>query len=62
MLLIAQANALLDEQSKFVRERVKSRLKGEFPIVPPEQVEYMDVAPSQLVSPAAALNSFFRTR
>jgi len=55
---IAQANALLDDQSKFVRERVKSRLKGEFPIVAPDQVEYMDVAPAQIVSPAAALIPF----
>jgi DNA-directed RNA polymerase subunit beta len=58
IVTIAQANALLDEQSKFVRERVKSRFKGEFPIVPPDQIEYMDVAPSQLVSPAAALIPF----
>ena len=55
---IAQANAVLNEQSKFVNERVKSRLKGEFPIVPPQQVEYMDVAPTQIVSPAAALIPF----
>jgi len=55
---IAQANALLDDQSRFVRERVKSRLKGEFPIVSPDQVEYMDVAPAQIVSPAAALIPF----
>ncbi len=55
---VAQANAMLDEQSKFVKERVKSRLKGEFPIVSPEQVQYMDVAPSQIVSPAAALIPF----
>jgi len=55
---IAQANAQLDEQSKFVKERVKSRLKGEFPIVSPDQVEYMDVAPAQIVSPAAALIPF----
>ena len=58
IVTIAQANALLDEQSKFVRERVKSRLKGEFPIVHPDQIEFMDVAPSQLVSPAAALIPF----
>ncbi|MFI5237023.1 MAG: DNA-directed RNA polymerase subunit beta, partial [Ignavibacteriales bacterium] len=55
---IAQANAQIDEQSKFVKERVKSRLKGEFPIVSPDQVEYMDVAPAQIVSPAAALIPF----
>jgi DNA-directed RNA polymerase subunit beta len=55
---IAQANAPLDDQSKFVNERVKSRLKGEFPIVHPQQVQYMDVAPSQIVSAAAALIPF----
>ena len=55
---VAQANALIDEQSRFVTERVKSRLKGEFPIVTPDQVEYMDVAPAQIVSPAAALIPF----
>ncbi|NNG26330.1 MAG: DNA-directed RNA polymerase subunit beta, partial [Ignavibacteriaceae bacterium] len=55
---IAQANAPLTEQSKFVNERVKSRLKGEFPIVPPDQVQYMDVAPAQIVSTAAALIPF----
>ncbi|MEJ2493330.1 MAG: DNA-directed RNA polymerase subunit beta [Ignavibacteriaceae bacterium] len=55
---IAQANAPLTEQAKFVNERVKSRLKGEFPIVPPEQIQYMDVAPGQIVSAAAALIPF----
>ena len=55
---IAQANAELNEQSRFVSERVKSRLEGEFPIVPPDQIEYMDVAPAQIVSPAAALIPF----
>jgi len=55
---IAQANAPLDNQSKFSNERVKSRLKGEFPIVTPKQVQYMDVAPSQIVSAAAALIPF----
>jgi DNA-directed RNA polymerase subunit beta len=55
---IAQANAPLNDQSIFVNERVKSRLKGEFPIVTPGQVQYMDVAPSQIVSAAAALIPF----
>lgn len=55
---IAQANAPLDEQNRFVRDRVKSRLKGEFPIVPPNDVHYMDVAPAQIVSAAAALIPF----
>ncbi len=55
---IAQANAILDEQGRFATERVKSRLKGEFPIVHPEEVQFMDVAPAQLVSAAAALIPF----
>lgn len=55
---IAQANAPIDENGKFIGERVKSRLKGEFPIVYPEDVQYMDVAPAQIVSAAAALIPF----
>jgi len=58
MFTIAQANAPLDEQSRFINERVKARYKGEFPIVTPENVQYMDVAPSQIVSAAAALIPF----
>jgi len=55
---IAQANAILDEQGDFVSKRVKCRYKGEFPIVVPENIQYMDVAPAQLVSAAAALIPF----
>jgi DNA-directed RNA polymerase subunit beta len=55
---IAQANAPITEQGKFLNERVKSRLKGEFPIITPENIQYMDVAPAQIVSAAAALIPF----
>ncbi len=55
---IAQANAPISEQGKFLNERVKSRLKGEFPIVTPDNIQYMDVAPAQIVSAAAALIPF----
>jgi len=58
LFTIAQANAPLKEQGKFVHERVKSRYKGEFPIVTPDHLQYMDVAPAQLVSAAAALIPF----
>jgi DNA-directed RNA polymerase subunit beta len=58
MFTIAQANAPITEQSKFVQERVKSRYKGEFPIVTPDHIQYMDVAPAQIVSAAAALIPF----
>jgi len=56
--IIAQANAPLDEQSKFVLDRVKCRERGEFPVVRPDDVHYMDVAPAQIVSAAAALIPF----
>ncbi len=55
---IAQANAPITEQGDFVRERVKCRHKGEFPVIIPEEVHYMDVAPAQIVSAAAALIPF----
>ncbi|PIW70684.1 MAG: DNA-directed RNA polymerase subunit beta [Ignavibacteriales bacterium CG12_big_fil_rev_8_21_14_0_65_30_8] len=55
---IAQANAELDNNNKFVNERVKSRFKGEFPVANGNNVQYMDVAPAQLVSAAAAMIPF----
>lgn len=55
---IAQANAELDEKGKFASDRVKARYQGDFPVVKPEEVHYMDVAPSQIVSAAAALIPF----
>jgi len=56
--VIAQANAPITEKGEFINERVKCRFKGEFPVVLPEQVHYMDVAPSQIVSAGAALIPF----
>ena len=56
--IIAQANAPLDEKGHFTADRVKARYKGEFPVVRPEEVHYMDVSPNQIVSAAAALIPF----
>lgn len=56
--IIAQANAPLDEKGHFVRDRVLTRYRGNFPRVSPEQVNYMDVSPIQLVSISAALIPF----
>lgn len=56
--IIAQANAAIDDSGKFYNDRIKARYKGEFPIVKPEQVNYMDVSPNQIVSAAAALIPF----
>jgi DNA-directed RNA polymerase subunit beta len=55
---IAQANAALDEKGKFVTERVKARLQSDYPLVKPEELQYMDVAPNQIASAAAALIPF----
>jgi DNA-directed RNA polymerase subunit beta len=56
--IIAQGNAPLDENGKFIRTKVKSRLEADFPVVAPEEVGLMDVAPSQIASIAAALIPF----
>ena len=56
--VIAQGNAPLNDDGTFVRDRVKARLDADFPIVPPEQVELMDVSPTQIASIAASLIPF----
>jgi DNA-directed RNA polymerase subunit beta len=55
---IAQANAPLDEQGRFTRDLVSARVGGEFTMVEPAEIEYMDVSPTQLVSVAASLIPF----
>jgi DNA-directed RNA polymerase subunit beta len=56
--VIAQANAELDKHNKFVRHLISARKGGEFKMVPPEAVHFMDVSPKQLVSVAASLVPF----
>jgi DNA-directed RNA polymerase subunit beta len=56
--VIAQANASLDKQGKLVDSLVSCRYKNEFTLQSPEHVQYMDVAPSQIVSVAASLIPF----
>jgi len=55
---IAQANALMDDQGRFMDEYVSARRSGEFVLVHRDEVELMDVAPMQLVSVAASLIPF----
>ncbi len=55
---IAQANAPINEKGEFINERVKCRHKGEFPVVHPDEIDYMDVAPAQIVSAGASLIPF----
>ncbi|HEV8363631.1 MAG TPA: DNA-directed RNA polymerase subunit beta [Gemmatimonadaceae bacterium] len=56
--IIAQANAKLNPDGSFVDELVLCRQRGDVPLVPPDRIDYMDVAPEQLVSIAAALIPF----
>src|ERR671927_39518 len=57
-VVIAQANAKLREDGTFVDELVLCRQRGDLPLVAPDRIDYMDVAPEQLVSIAAALIPF----
>ena len=56
--VIAQANASLDNNGKFVNELVSCRHKNEFSLSSPDQIDYIDVAPQQIVSVAASLVPF----
>jgi DNA-directed RNA polymerase subunit beta len=56
--VIAQANAPLDTDSKFIKPMVMSRYRGESEEHPKEEVQYMDVSPKQLVSAAAGIIPF----
>ncbi|MBQ9427675.1 MAG: DNA-directed RNA polymerase subunit beta [Paludibacteraceae bacterium] len=57
-MTVAQGNALLDENGKFVRNKIKARYEADFPVVAPDQIDAMDVSPSQIASIAAALIPF----
>lgn len=56
--MIAQANAELDQEGKFVNEIVSCRHKNEFTLSSPDRIEHVDVAPAQIVSVAASLIPF----
>jgi DNA-directed RNA polymerase subunit beta len=55
---IAQANIPMDDKGNFTEDKIKSRQTGDFPILAPEEVEYMDVAPNQIVGLSASLIPF----
>ena len=55
---IAQANTPLDESGRITVDMVSCRHEGEFVMVVPEQVDYMDVSPMQMVSVASAMIPF----
>ncbi|GHT23538.1 DNA-directed RNA polymerase subunit beta [Bacteroidia bacterium] len=55
---IAQAGIKLDEKGHFLETRLKSRLDADYPVLDPEEVDLMDVAPNQISSIAASLIPF----
>ena len=56
--IIGQGNAPLNDDGTFIRTKVKCREDDDYPVVPPSEVDYMDVAPQQIASIAAALIPF----
>lgn len=56
--IIAQANAPIDKTGRFTGELVASRYRGDFPVVEPGKINYMDISPMQVVSISAALIPF----
>ncbi len=56
--IIGQGNAPLNDDGTFIRDKVKCRQDADYPVVPPAQVELMDVAPQQIASIAASLIPF----
>ncbi|MBR5929125.1 MAG: DNA-directed RNA polymerase subunit beta, partial [Prevotella sp.] len=57
-LIIGQGNAPLNDDGTFIRTKVKCRQDDDYPVVPPSEVNLMDVAPQQIASIAAALIPF----
>ena len=56
--VIGQGNAPLNDDGTFIRDVVKCRQDADFPVVPPAQVDLIDVSPQQIASPAASLIPF----
>ncbi len=56
--IIGQGNAPLNDDGSFIRTKVKCRQDADYPVVPPTEVDYMDVSPQQIASIAASLIPF----
>jgi len=56
--IIAQANALIDEDGRFINPKVKARLDADYPLANREDADMMDVGPNQIASIAASLITF----
>ena len=56
--IIAQATVGLNDDGSFKNDIIKARLQGDFPLVAPTEIKYVDVAPNQIASIAASLIPF----
>jgi DNA-directed RNA polymerase subunit beta len=57
-VLVAQASTSVDESGIIVEGKIRARVKGDFPIVTPSEVDFVEVSPNQILSVAAALIPF----
>ena len=57
-VMVAQASTELDSKKNIIEKNIRTRVKGDFPIVGPESVDYVEVSPTQILSVAAALIPF----
>ena len=57
-VMIAQSNVAMDKKGRLMDDVVRARIRGDFPVLPPIEVDYMDVSPNQILSVAAALIPF----
>jgi DNA-directed RNA polymerase subunit beta len=57
-VIIAQANAPLTDDGTFENEFVRCRQRGDFPLKRPDEIQYMDISPNQIISPAASMIPF----
>lgn len=55
---VAQANTPMDKNGKITADRVQGRVRSDYPLVTPKEVDYMDVSPLQVISVSAALIPF----
>ncbi|CAA6818195.1 MAG: DNA-directed RNA polymerase beta subunit (EC [uncultured Aureispira sp.] len=56
--IIAQANAKLNTKGEFSTDRIKCRQHGEFPVLSPDEIEFIDISPNQIVGVSASLIPF----
>ena len=57
-VLVAQASTKLDNKGAISEENIRARVKGDFPIVSPDEVDFIEISPNQILSVAAALIPF----